>query len=168
MSYCHMKTKKNDLLDALGDAMTTILTKILTTTLMTNFDDQSWRPGLMTNFDDQSWRPILTNNLDKPPWRPTLTTNLDHQPEKQPWWSMLMTNLDNQPWELTNLDDQPWRPWWPTLPMFQIFANSLSKICQIWTKHQWLSHSPTWIQQMLAHRKDNYKCCIESWTNLLR
>ena len=41
---------KNDTLDALGDAMTTILTTFLTT----NLENQSWQPILTTNPDNQS------------------------------------------------------------------------------------------------------------------
>ena len=50
-----VKMPKNDTLDALGDAMTTIFySTILTTILTTNLENQSWQPILTTNPDNQS------------------------------------------------------------------------------------------------------------------
>ena len=79
--------------------MTTTLTKILTTiltiTLMTNFDDQPWRPTLMTNLDDQAWWPPWTTSLDDQSWRPPLTTSLDNQPSRPALKTNLTTKLHN-------------------------------------------------------------------------
>ena len=56
VSTLPIKNTPLDILDMLGDAMTTTLT--------TNIGDQQWRPTLATNFNDQPWWSTLTTNLD--------------------------------------------------------------------------------------------------------
>ena len=66
------------------------------------------------------------NNLDN---------NVDNNLNGQPWWLTLMTNLD------LNLDDQSWQS-----------PHNVSFFFK-YQKHHWLSHAPTWSEEMPAHLK---------------
>ena len=76
----------------------------------------------------------LTSNLDYQPWLPTLTINLDYQT----WLTTMTTNHDCQ---------------------YQAF-DKISKTLLT----DWLTDSPTWIQEMLAHLKIDW----HRWVRMMK
>ena len=65
---------------------------------------------------------------------------------------------------ITNLDNQSWQPILTTIRI----AKSLSNLHQIFVKSQKHNHSPTLIQEMLAHLKSGSSASSPTWGKLNR
>ena len=139
-----------------------------------NPDNQSWQPILTTNLDDQPW---LRYAQDMPKICPRYTRDLPKICSKYAWdmpkicpryaqdmpkIPSMITNLDYQTWLTiltTNLDYQSWLPTLTTNCAVEsrqseaISDNSWQNPTTLLS--EWVSHSPTWIQEMVAHLKIN-------------
>ena len=79
----------------------------------------------------------------------------------------MTTNFDNQSWKqiiTTYLDNKCWQPILTTIRI----AKSLSNLHQIFVKSQKNNHSPTLIQEMLAHLKIGFSASSPTWGKLNR